>query len=412
MGGFLSFALPLVELFPQYQWFDSETKTYFDCSRDDAWASGNWQINWESDKSIHNWVSDLDLYCADKWLIGLFGSMYYFGYLIGAIVFVNLSDMYGRKIWTRTSYILHTISFALIIFISNLYSRYVCIFLCGFVGAVRWSVSYTTGCEFLLKKHQIYSSAITQMINAWVPMFLAIYFWKITKHWIYFYYFTLSICIINCILVFYIPESPRWLVSQERYKDAKDSLNEVAKINSKPMLQYDVINQDNKSLSDNEDSSKSLVAMYQAHPLTTIWTHHTHRMNLFLAVLFWFLACVMNYIMNFYVKYIKTNNIFILILLSAIAEFISKTLNGALIKFIGYKQGTLLCISCSIISSVLFLFFYSNAMLIPFIIFGCKLFASASFASMYFACPTLFESKVSTQILNFRYPSLPTTYAT
>mmetsp|Transcript_8838 Transcript_8838/g.7817 ORF Transcript_8838/g.7817 Transcript_8838/m.7817 type:complete len:88 (-) Transcript_8838:942-1205(-) len=87
----------------------------------------------------------MDLYCVDKWKIGLFGSMYYFGYLIGSICFVNLSDIYGRKICTRVSYILHTISFFFIIFVSNIYSRYALIFICGFVGSVRCSVSYTTG---------------------------------------------------------------------------------------------------------------------------------------------------------------------------------------------------------------------------------------------------------------------------
>jgi hypothetical protein len=166
-------------------------------------------------------------------------------------------------------------------------------------------------------------------------------------------------------------------------------------MSNKPSLSYYAVSQELKNKSDFEDSNKSFIAVYKSHPLTTIWTNPTHRMNLFLAVIFWFLACVMNYIMNFYIKYIKTENIFKLILLQAIAEFISKTLNGALIKFMGYKQGTLLCIICSIISASMFLTFHSNILLLPFIIFGCKLFASASFASMYFACPTLFESKVS-----------------
>jgi len=126
--------------------------------------------------------------------------MYYFGYLLGSITFVNLSDIIGRKICTRIGFIGHTLAFTLIIFINNLYSRYVFIFICGFVGSMRCSVSYTAGCEWLPKANQIYSSMITQMINACVPMSLAIYFWKITKYWYFFYYFTLTICITDCIL--------------------------------------------------------------------------------------------------------------------------------------------------------------------------------------------------------------------
>ena len=137
MGGFLSFALPLVELFPQFQCYDSNTQIYFNCSREDACETNDWRVDWSDQRSIHNWISDLELYCVDKWKIGLFGSLYYFGYLIGSISFINLSDIYGRKICTRTSYILHTVSFFLIIFISNLYARYVFIFICGYVGSVR-----------------------------------------------------------------------------------------------------------------------------------------------------------------------------------------------------------------------------------------------------------------------------------
>ena len=109
MGGFLSFALPLVELFPQFQWYDSISGGYTNCDRLQAWESHNWTVNWDEERSIKNWISDMNLFCTEKWKIGLFGSMYYFGSFLGSLVFINVSDIYGRKIWTRVMVILKSL---------------------------------------------------------------------------------------------------------------------------------------------------------------------------------------------------------------------------------------------------------------------------------------------------------------
>ena len=100
--------------------------------------------------------------------------------------------------------------------------------------------------NFCKNKHQIYSSAITQMADAWIPLILAIYFWHLTKDWIYFYYFSLSIWVIAWILWLFIPESPRWLVSKQRSDEAKTILNKIAKINSKDQISPEKIIIDDK----------------------------------------------------------------------------------------------------------------------------------------------------------------------
>ena len=117
-----------------------------------------------------------------------------------------------------------------------LYSRYTLLFLLGIIGALRCSVWFNSGWEFLQNNHKIYSSTLTQILDAFVPMLLAVYFWKISKHWIYFYYAWLVIWGVNWILWFLIPESPRWLVSKQRFGEAKLILNEIAEINFKEII--------------------------------------------------------------------------------------------------------------------------------------------------------------------------------
>ena len=97
MGGFITFALPLIELYPQFEWSNTSTQIFEKCTQAEAWANPKWRVDWDSDKSLNNWISQLDLYWIDKWQIGLFGSLYYFGYLLGSIWFLHLSDTIGRK---------------------------------------------------------------------------------------------------------------------------------------------------------------------------------------------------------------------------------------------------------------------------------------------------------------------------
>ena len=135
-------------------------------------------------------------------------------------------------------------------------------------------------------------------------------------------------------------------------------------------------------------------------PLKILWGNTIHRYNLMLVTSFWFFSSIINYIMNFYIKYIKTENIFILIILTAIAELLSKSLNGVILKYIGFKVGTLIFICMAISASICYIIFNSLVAIVPIIIFFWKFFAGATYASMYFSIPTLFQSKISVTAYN------------
>ena len=174
----------------------------------------------------------------------------------------------------------------------------------GVSGGPRLAVWMTAGCEFLSKQYQVYSSILTQIFLALIPITLSLYFWKINIHWNYYFYGCLTISIIVSILSFFIPESPRWLVSKNRSKEAKEILNKIAEINSKEKIpeHLDIV-EDKLVL---KDSTEEIVVDHtNSSPLKILWNNKIHRYNLMLVNLFWLLACFMNYIMNFYVKYIK-----------------------------------------------------------------------------------------------------------
>jgi MFS family permease len=90
--------MPLLQIYPQFECFNSTTQVFEKCSRDTACQAGNWRLDWTSEKTLNNWITDMDLYCSEKWMIGLLGSIYYQGNLLGSILLSNLPDIYGRKI--------------------------------------------------------------------------------------------------------------------------------------------------------------------------------------------------------------------------------------------------------------------------------------------------------------------------
>ena len=103
MGAFFTFAFPLLELYPQFECFNDFTQTYEIWSRETAWTNSKWRVDRNSDISINNWITELNLYWVDKWQIGLFGSLYYLGYFFGSVLFVNLSDVQNSKFYTNPS---------------------------------------------------------------------------------------------------------------------------------------------------------------------------------------------------------------------------------------------------------------------------------------------------------------------
>ena len=62
-----------------------------------------------------------------------------------------------------------------------------------------------------------------------------IYFWFISKNWLYLEIFACVLGIISFIgTLFFIPESPKFLISMKRFDEARAVISYIAKINGKP----------------------------------------------------------------------------------------------------------------------------------------------------------------------------------
>jgi len=80
--------------------------------------------------------------------------------------------------------------------------------------------------DLLPEKWQI---PIGTMLNLWdtlIPVMYTIYYWKIGKDWIWFVLIFAEIAGVVCIAgTFFLPESPKFLISKKRFDDARKTIN-------------------------------------------------------------------------------------------------------------------------------------------------------------------------------------------
>ena len=56
-----------------------------------------YSVDWDSNTSLHNWVEQLDLTCANPDDVGFIGSSYFIGVMVSVLILPRLSDLVGRK---------------------------------------------------------------------------------------------------------------------------------------------------------------------------------------------------------------------------------------------------------------------------------------------------------------------------
>lgn len=63
-------------------------------------------------------------------------------------------------------------------------------------------------------------------------IWLTIYFYWIDKDWIWTQVWGLSLNVLACALLLFIPESPKYLYSEGRYKECFEVLKQMKKVNT------------------------------------------------------------------------------------------------------------------------------------------------------------------------------------
>ena len=181
--------------------------------------------------SLDNFAVEYSLFCERNMYNQMISSAFFFGCIIGALVWSSLPDIYGRyPIYKLLLYInLFTqINFLLRI---NIYHIIITAFLNGFCT---YALNMQNVLVIELFDRKAASIAMSAMNAGYgiVGVFLGLYFLSVNRLTVLFV-INISIVILCIILTHvYLTESPRWLNANHRVKEAIEVIKEIARINN------------------------------------------------------------------------------------------------------------------------------------------------------------------------------------
>uniref|UniRef100_A0A671V2P6 Solute carrier family 22 member 3 n=1 Tax=Sparus aurata TaxID=8175 RepID=A0A671V2P6_SPAAU len=190
-----------------------------------------WEYQYEGRKSL---VTEFNLVCSDAWLVDMYQSILNVGFLIGSFAFGYLADRFGRRVSIMMSNILNLIAGIVLAVVPNYISILVvrCIFGFGVKGG--WMNGYVLLTEMVGAEYRRTVGIVYQMFFSVGNLILPLLAYYITDwRW-------LQVVITAPYLFFlpyywFIPESPRWLISQKNTAKALEITEAMAKENKKKL---------------------------------------------------------------------------------------------------------------------------------------------------------------------------------
>ncbi|CAG5130923.1 unnamed protein product [Candidula unifasciata] len=175
-------------------------------------------------------TSEFDLVCNNKFWISTSKSVFFVGRLVGAVIFGQLSDRYGRRPMFFLGCILLVIAGTLASFAPNMYVFLPAYFCQGAAHTGAFLVSYTLSTELVGPNYRTLAGFVIQGFYSIGFMSLAgiAYF---VRDWRYLEMAITAPTLLFGIYWWFLPESVRWLISHGKDAEAEDILRAAAKEN-------------------------------------------------------------------------------------------------------------------------------------------------------------------------------------
>ncbi|KAM8787999.1 solute carrier family 22 member 2 isoform 2-T2 [Rhynchonycteris naso] len=189
---------------------------------------------WVYDTPGSSIVTEFDLVCASSWMLDLFQSAVNIGFFIGSVGIGYLADRFGRKLCLLVTILINATS-GVLMAISPTYT-WMLIFrlIQGLVSKAGWLIGYILITELVGLSYRrtvgiLYQVSFTVGLLVLTGVAYALPHWR----WLQF-----TVTLPNfCFLLYYwcIPESPRWLMSQNKNTQAMRVIKYISKKNRKPV---------------------------------------------------------------------------------------------------------------------------------------------------------------------------------
>uniref|UniRef100_A0A669CDN2 Solute carrier family 22 member 2 n=1 Tax=Oreochromis niloticus TaxID=8128 RepID=A0A669CDN2_ORENI len=191
----------------------------------------SWEYQYEGRKSF---VTEFNLVCSDGWLVDMFQSTLNVGFLVGSFAFGYFADRFGRQISFLVSNILNVVAGIAVAAAPNYISILVFRTILGFSVKGGWMTSYVLLTEIVGVKYRRTVGILYQMFFSVGLLILPLLAYFITDwRWLQ---VTFSVPYILFVCYYwFIPESPRWLISQNRSSKALKITEAMAKENHRTL---------------------------------------------------------------------------------------------------------------------------------------------------------------------------------
>lgn len=153
---------------------------------------------------------------------------------MGMILFPTLADQAGRKTVFYLGVILHILLVATSFVTYDLGFFYALVFFMGLEQTARFMLGYIYLSEFCAEKTQRpLVTTVANLLVACTGILCAFYFKWISKSWLPFEIVGLLMAAVSLCSVFFMPESPRWLIAKGKYKRALGVYKQIARTNGR-----------------------------------------------------------------------------------------------------------------------------------------------------------------------------------
>ncbi|XP_074529206.1 solute carrier family 22 member 4 [Halichoeres trimaculatus] len=188
---------------------------------------------WSYSKEIYqsNIVTEWDLVCDNQWKVPFASSTLFVGYLLGSLVSGQLSDRFGRKKVVFFSLAAQCVSVTLQSF-SHSWRMFCIMFL--FVGASQISIyisAFVLGTEVLSKTMRVIFTTLGAFLFYCIGYMTLPWIAYSIREWRTLLAVLAATSVVYIPLWWFIPESPRWLITQGRVEEAEAIVRDAARKN-------------------------------------------------------------------------------------------------------------------------------------------------------------------------------------
>ncbi|XP_037365266.1 organic cation/carnitine transporter 2 [Talpa occidentalis] len=188
---------------------------------------------WEFSQDVYQTtiVTEWNLVCEDDWKAPLTISLFFVGVLVGSFISGQLSDRFGRKNVLFVTMGIQTGFSFLQIFSTNFEMFAVLFFIVGMGQISNYVAAFVLGTEILGKSIRIIFSTLGVCLFYAAGFMVLPLFAYFIRDWRMLLLALTVPGVLCAVLWWFIPESPRWLISQGRFKEAEVIIRKAAKIN-------------------------------------------------------------------------------------------------------------------------------------------------------------------------------------